>query len=156
MTFRSPARGRSRQDDGTGCSSWLASKLKPEELCEPANDWKRNAMGSIRGFRCRRCQAEVLATSTRAGVVDRTEWTPPVLCCGQPLRPLETGQVLSAKLPRRRTVHCPRCGFEVCIIVHPVRPLVCAICQAEFAVSEVDASTAVTGGEQLSGQTPRG
>jgi hypothetical protein len=110
-------------------------------------------MGSIRGFRCRRCQAEVLATSTRAGVVDRTEWTPPVLCCGQPLRPLETGQVLAAKLPRRRIVHCARCGFEVGIIVHPVRPLVCAVCQAEFVGIEVDAGAAGTGEAQVSGRT---
>lgn len=81
---------------------------------------------------------------------------PPVLCCGQPLRPLETGQVLSATLPRRRTAHCPRCGFEVGIVVYPVRPLVCAICQAEFAVGEGDAGVAGTGEAQVSGQTPRG
>ncbi|MFI5342078.1 MAG: hypothetical protein ACHQ7N_19850 [Candidatus Methylomirabilales bacterium] len=110
-------------------------------------------MGSIRGFRCEHCHAEVLATSSHAAVIGGAAWTPPVLCCGQPLRPLETGQVLSAKLPRRRTVHCPRCGFEVGIIVHPVRPLVCAVCQAEFAGGEGDAGAAGTGEAQVSGRT---
>ena len=108
-------------------------------------------MGSIRGFRCEHCHAEVLATASHAAVMGGAEWTPPVLCCSQSLRPLETGQVLSAWLPRRRLARCTRCGFEVCIIVHPVRPLVCAICQAEFAVSEVDARAVGAGEEQLSG-----
>jgi len=111
-------------------------------------------MSSIRGFRCERCQAEVLATSTRAGV-GRPDWTPLVLCCGRPLRSLEIGQVLSARLPRRRGARCARCGYEVCVIVHPVRALVCAICQAEFVMGDADAGAAVAGQEHLSGRTPR-
>jgi len=110
-------------------------------------------MGSMRGFRCEWCHAEVLATSRHAAVNGGAEWILPVRCCGQTLRPLETGQVLSAKLPRRRTAHCSRCGFEVCIIVHPVRALFCTICQAEFSVGEGDANAAMTREEQLSGRT---
>ncbi|MFI5342393.1 MAG: hypothetical protein ACHQ7N_21485, partial [Candidatus Methylomirabilales bacterium] len=102
-------------------------------------------MGSIRAFRCEWCHAEVLATARHAAVIGGAAWTPPVLCCGQPLRLLETGQVLSARLPRRRVARCARCGYEVCVIVHPVRALVCAVCQAEFAGGEGDAGAAGTG-----------
>ena len=84
-------------------------------------------MGSIRGLRCDHCHTEVLATASHAAVIGGAAWTYPVLCCGQPLRPLETGQVLSTTLPRRRVARCGRCGYEVCVIVHPARVLVCAI-----------------------------
>lgn len=111
-------------------------------------------MGSIRGFRCEWCHAEVLATARHASVTGRRAWTPPVLCCGQPLRPLETGQVLSAGLPRRRMARCARCGYEVWVIVHPVGALVCAVCQADFVVGDADTGALVAGGKTLSGGTP--
>lgn len=84
-------------------------------------------MGSIRGFRCRHCRAELLAP---AGLRPRRHGpgVSPILCCGQPLRPLDTGQVLSAPLPRRRSARCPHCGTAVQIIVQPEGPLVCMPC----------------------------
>jgi ribosomal protein S27E len=109
-------------------------------------------MGSIRGLRCDHCHTEVLATASHAAVIGGAAWTLPVLCCGQPLRPLETGQVLSANLPRRRVARCGRCGYEVCVIVHPARVLVCAICQADLVVGNADRAVATIGEAQVSGQ----
>jgi hypothetical protein len=111
------------------------------------------AMGSIRAFRCEWCRAEVLATARHAAVIGGAAWTPPVLCCGQPLRPLETGEVLSAWLPRRRVARCARCGYEVWVIVHPVRTLTCAVCQAEFRVGGPETGAVMTGGGILPGRT---
>ena len=95
-------------------------------------------MGSIRGFRCGRCRGEVLATAKRAGLVDRSDWSPPLLCCGQFLQPVEVGQVLSAAPPRRRRAWCPRCGYEVQVIVHPVGPLTCVSCQTDLLVGGLE------------------
>ena len=94
----------------------------------------RDVMGSIRGFRCGLCRAEVLATAEPAGLIGRTEWTPPVLCCGQPLRALEPDQVLSTLLTHRRVARCPRCGYKVRLIVHPAGSLVCMLCQTDFVI----------------------
>lgn len=92
-------------------------------------------MGSVRGFRCAVCRAEVLTALTPAGPAPRVEWTPPILCCGQPLRALEPELVAPPTGSQRRVARCPRCGFEVRIIVHPAGPLVCMLCQTEFAIS---------------------
>ena len=90
-------------------------------------------MGSIRGFRCGVCWAELLATPP-AHLIGLGEWTPPILCCGQTLRALETNQALSTILPRRRAARCPRCGYAVRLIVHPAGSLVCMPCQANFVI----------------------
>jgi len=109
-------------------------------------------MGSLRAFRCEWCPAEVVATSRHAAVLGGAVWTPSVRCCGQPLRPLEIGEVLAAGVPRRRVARGIRCGVAVGLIVHPVRPLVCALCQAEVAVGKVDAGAPVARDEQVSGR----
>lgn len=92
-------------------------------------------MGRIRGFRCGRCRAEVLATSGPPDSADRAAWSPPVLCCGEALRPLETSQIASILLARRRLVCCPQCGYQLHVIVHPAETLVCQICQKAFTVT---------------------
>ena len=89
-------------------------------------------MGSIQGFRCGQCRAEVLATPVTNNLDGRLGWTPPVLCCGRPLRLLDTGEVLSATLLPRRIARCPRCGYQVRLIVQPTSPLVCMVCQTDL------------------------
>ncbi len=113
-------------------------------------------MGSVRGFRCQRCCAEVLAADPER--VGRPGWAPPVLCCGEPLRPLAPDQVLTGilvgALARGRLARCPRCGYRVRLVVHPAGPLVCLICQKEF---EIAAREAVTGNESgVTAATPGG
>lgn len=92
-------------------------------------------MGGIRGFYCGRCRAEVLATSGLAANSDRTRWTPPISCCGQPLRPLETGEVITHLLAHRRLACCPQCGLQLTVVVHPVEALYCQVCQKELVIS---------------------
>src|SRR3974390_1315110 len=91
-------------------------------------------MGSIQGFRCGECRAELLATPVPTNLNGRSGWTPPVLCCGQPLRPLDMGHVLSAPMISRRAARCPRCGYHVRLIVQPMGSLVCMVCQTDFVV----------------------
>jgi DNA-directed RNA polymerase subunit RPC12/RpoP len=98
-------------------------------------------MGSVRGYRCTSCRGELLATAEPAVSAGRPNWTPPVLCCGQPLRPLDPDQVLPAMLTRGRMARCPRCGYQVRMIVHPVTPPVCMLCQLEFTLMEPGAAT---------------
>jgi hypothetical protein len=90
-------------------------------------------MGSVRGFRCGVCRAEVLVASDPSGVPFRVEWTPPILCCGQPLRRIEPEQITLPQGNRRRVAQCPRCGYEVRLIVHPAGHLGCMLCQTDFA-----------------------
>jgi hypothetical protein len=90
------------------------------------------AVGSIRGFRCRWCEAEVLIQSRQPGISGRVEWATPIICCGELLQPLETGHVLSAWLPRRRLARCDWCGVEVYIVMQPERALVCTLCRADL------------------------
>ena len=91
-------------------------------------------MSSIQGFRCEQCRAELLAPPVTTNLDGRPGWTPPVLCCGRPLRLLDTGQVLSATLLSRRLARCPRCGYQVRLIVQPMSPLVCRVCQTDFVI----------------------
>jgi hypothetical protein len=91
-----------------------------------------DAMSSIQGFRCGHCRAELLARPVTANLSGRSGWTPPVLCCGQPLRLLDTGHVLSTPRLPRRIARCPRCGYEVRLVVQPLRPLACLICQTDL------------------------
>ncbi len=93
-------------------------------------------MGSLCGFRCERCRAEVLARPESGPLTDRTAWTPPVLCCGQPLRTLEPDQVLLVTPSRRRALRCPRCGYQVRVVVHPAGSLVCMVCQTDLVLIE--------------------
>lgn len=93
-------------------------------------------MGSVVGFRCRRCRAELVTPAAPAHPADRTGIFPAVLCCGQPVRPVETGQVLSVILPTRRLARCPACGVQVRIIVRPAGPLRCHSCGREMIVRE--------------------
>lgn len=91
-------------------------------------------MGSVRGYRCTSCRGELVATSEPAGQAGRPNWTPPVLCCGQALRPLDADQILPAMLTRGRVARCPRCGYQVRVVVHPVSPPICMLCQLEFSL----------------------
>ncbi len=91
-------------------------------------------MGSIRGFRCGQCRGEVLATAKRTGPLDRSDWVPPLLCCGHFLQPLDVGQILLATPPRRRMARCPRCGFEVRVIIHPSSAFTCVSCQTDLVI----------------------
>jgi len=90
-------------------------------------------MGSIHAFRCGQCRSELLSTPGPANL-SRPGWTPPVLCCGQPLRLLDTAQVLSASLVPRRIARCPRCGCQVRLIVQPTGPLTCVVCQIDLVI----------------------
>ena len=90
-------------------------------------------MASIRGYRCSHCRAEVVAP---ASPPHPAVTSPTLLCCGQPVRPVETGQVVAASLPRHRVARCPRCGFEVRVVVRPEGPLVCRGCGRELAIRE--------------------
>lgn len=92
-------------------------------------------MGRLWGFRCGSCKAEFLAQGRSEGPPGRADWIPPVLCCGEPLRRLEADQVLSSiQTRRRRIARCPRCGYEVAIVVHPAGSLVCSVCQTDFMI----------------------
>lgn len=91
-------------------------------------------MGGVREFRCQVCRAELLATAELGGFAGRTGGAPPVLCCGQPLRPLEPDQILAGLLTRRHVACCPRCGYKVRVIIHPAGPLVCMVCQTDFVI----------------------
>jgi hypothetical protein len=91
-------------------------------------------MGSLRGFRCERCRAELLARPEPRPLTDRRAWTPPVLCCGKPLRALDPEQILSVTPTRRRGACCPRCGYQVRVVVHPAGSLVCMVCQTDLVI----------------------
>ena len=91
-------------------------------------------MGSILGFRCGQCRAELLAGPGPANHIGRPVYAPPVLCCGETLRLLDTGQVWSAPLIPRRVARCPRCGYQIRVIVHPAGPLVCVPCQRALII----------------------
>ncbi len=95
-------------------------------------------MGSLRGFRCRRCRGELLASAESAGRSGRPEWTPPILCCGESLRPLAPDQILAellvGVLARGRVARCPRCEYQVRLVVHPAGALMCGICQKPFEI----------------------
>jgi hypothetical protein len=109
-------------------------------------------MGSVRGYRCTSCRGELLTTAEPRVPAGRPNWTPPVLCCGQPLRPLDADQILPAMLTRGRLARCPRCGCQVRVIVHPVHPPVCMLCQLEFVLeAPVSADASSVGGAPLAG-----
>ncbi len=95
-------------------------------------------MGSVRAFRCQRCRAEVLTSAEAPGLNGRPDWTPPVLCCGEPLQPLAPDQFLAGllvgSLARGRVARCPRCGYQVRLVVHPASTLMCMICQKPFEI----------------------
>lgn len=97
---------------------------------------KGNAMGSIQGFRCRRCRGEIVASADPDHPLDRAVGPPQVLCCGRPVRPVETAQVLSTSLPSRRIARCPGCGFQVRVIVRPEGPMLCRLCGREMITRE--------------------
>ncbi len=114
-----------------------------------------DGMGSVQGFRCGQCRAEIPAT-TRSGA---PYWSVgpdrPVLCCGTPMRPLQLGQLPSLPLPRRRLLRCLRCGYSVWVIVQPVGALVCAGCQAECVAVSADVPAAETEAARSSARTPQ-
>ncbi len=91
-------------------------------------------MGSLWGFRCERCRAEVVARPEPGPLTDRRAWTPPILCCGQPLSAIDPDQLPLFMPSRRRGARCPRCGYQVGIVVHFSAPLVCMVCQADFVM----------------------
>jgi DNA-directed RNA polymerase subunit RPC12/RpoP len=93
-------------------------------------------MSSLSGFRCGRCRAELLARAEPGPSAERKGWTPPVLCCGQPLRALEPDQLVLIMPSRRRAARCPRCGYQIRLVVHPAGSLVCMVCQTDFVILE--------------------
>ncbi len=105
-------------------------------------------MGSLRGFRCGRCRGEVLATSRWSDPLGRSEWAPPLLCCGRVLQPLDIGQILLAGPPPRRSARCPRCGYTVRVVVHPATELSCVSCQVALEFSDAETGQPVAGSGQ--------
>jgi DNA-directed RNA polymerase subunit RPC12/RpoP len=93
-------------------------------------------MGSIRGFRCEQCRTELLAAPDPARREHREEWVPRISCCGQPLKRLPPDQLASADLLPRRAARCPRCGYEVGLVVRPAGSLVCMVCRTDFVIGE--------------------
>jgi hypothetical protein len=106
-------------------------------------------MGGLWGFRCDICRAEFLVKPGPGLLSGRTGWSPPVLCCNQPLRRLEVDQALPSTPTRRRLARCARCGYQVSLIVHPAGSLVCAVCQTDFLIVGGN-PIAVTGGPHQS------
>jgi DNA-directed RNA polymerase subunit RPC12/RpoP len=106
-------------------------------------------MGSVRGYRCASCRGELVVAAEAGARADRPNWTPPVLCCGAPLHPLDADQVVPAILTRGRVARCPRCGYQVRVIVHTTSPPVCVLCQMEFVTTE-----AASAGAALAGSRP--
>jgi hypothetical protein len=111
-------------------SGGFSSRRRAGSGMKPGED----AMGSLRGFRCERCRAELLARSEPRPLMDRRAWTPPVLCCGRPLRALDPEQILLFTPSRHRGACCPRCGFQVRVVVHPAGSLVCMVCQTDLVI----------------------
>lgn len=97
---------------------------------------RRCLMASLQGFRCRHCRMEILARPPERSQDRAAGWTPPVACCGGPLQRLPSEQVLADLLFRRLRANCPRCEYEVQLIVPPVGPLHCLLCQQAFATSD--------------------
>ncbi len=89
-----------------------------------------DATECIQEYRCGQCRAEVLAMP---GL--RVGWSPPVLCCGQPLRLLEPGLDRLVAIRPRQKARCPRCGYEVHLLAQPVTPLICMVCQVSLLPS---------------------
>ena len=102
-------------------------------------------MSSVRGFRCQRCRGEVLAAAEVPGMADRPDGTPPVLCCGAPLRPLPPDQILAeilvGVLARGRLARCPRCGYRIRLVVHPAGRLVCRSCHSNLTIGAGETDT---------------
>jgi hypothetical protein len=94
----------------------------------------RGFMGSIQGFKCRDCRTEILASPTLRDLRGHPGWTPPVLCCGKPLAPVDCDQILSTMLTIRRFAWCPLCRHRVRLIVQPFGVLTCMICQGPLVV----------------------
>lgn len=87
-------------------------------------------MSRLQGFRCPRCRLELLVR--RPAQLDDASaagWTPPLVCCGLPLRPLPLDHVPALPRRSRRDARCPGCGYSVQIIVRPAGPLLCAACR---------------------------
>jgi len=102
-------------------------------------------VGSIHGFRCRECRTEVLASPALSDLREHRAWTPPVLCCGRALQPLDCDQIPPTMLALRRFAACPTCRQRVRLIVHPAGPLICMICHRELQLEkEVPDGTGVS------------
>jgi hypothetical protein len=91
-------------------------------------------MGSIQGFRCRDCRTEILASPALTDLRGHRAWTPPVLCCGKPLVPVDSDQILPTMLAVRRFAWCPLCGHRVRLIVQPLTSITCMICRGPLVV----------------------
>jgi hypothetical protein len=104
-------------------------------------------MGGIRGFRCNQCHAELITGRSPGGAQIAADRSPPILCCGHPLRALRPDEVVAAMPVRRQVAQCPRCGYVVDLVVHPPGPLVCVLCQIEFGLRVTDALPRYSGGQ---------
>jgi hypothetical protein len=91
-------------------------------------------MSSVQGYRCRECRTEIVASPSAAQLGGRIEWTPPVLCCGQPLLPVDSDQILPTMLTLRRFAWCPPCGHRVRLIVQPLGAMTCMVCGGSLIV----------------------
>jgi hypothetical protein len=100
-------------------------------------------MSSVQGYRCRECRTEIVASPAQTDPRGRTEWRPPVLCCGQPLVPVDSDQILPTMLSLRRFAWCPPCGQRVRLIVQPLGAMTCMRCGGSLiVVIEKDAKQA--------------
>lgn len=110
-------------------------------------------MAEIRAFYCGRCRAEVVAKSRPLASMNPTRWTPPVLCCGEPLRALETGDVGSLLLAHQRVACCPQCGLQLNVVVHPAAAFFCQVCQRGLIISPRMPVGHLAHNEQVSGNS---
>ncbi len=91
-------------------------------------------MGSIQGFRCMTCQTEILASPGLGDPWGDSGSTPPVLCCGKRLTPVDCDQILPTMLSVRRFAWCPLCNQRVRLIVQRSSSLTCTICYGPLMV----------------------
>ncbi len=86
------------------------------------------------GFLCGQCQAELVAAPDPVNLDGRLGWTPPVLCCGQALRLRDTGEGSALLMIPGSVARCPRCGYQVRVVVQSESSLICMPCQTEMIV----------------------
>ncbi|MFB3818625.1 MAG: hypothetical protein ACE147_13265 [Candidatus Methylomirabilales bacterium] len=91
-------------------------------------------MSSVQGYRCRECRTEIVASPSPTDPRGGAGWLPPVLCCGRPLVPVDSDQILPTMLSLRRFAWCPPCGHRVRLIVQPPGAMTCMVCRGSLIV----------------------
>ncbi len=89
-------------------------------------------MKNLQVYRCEACRSQILVKRVPPGSIGQKKWAPPILCCGQMLHGQERDGVPPFPEISPDVAGCPQCGYQVYVLVHPSRPLMCWVCQTEF------------------------